>query len=271
MEQVSQFWLAVALVLYFPGLVHTLWNLLTHRIRFQRLAQTTFTLGVILEIVWVVDFARLTQRVPTEQVGGTIVLFGLVVALAYLLVSRIYQFETLGLFVYPVVFLTTLVGIVYGRTTKPSAVSFMDAWLFLHVVFILLGFSALFLTFGSSILYLVQEWRLKKKKFDRALRPLPPLMVIDKVISRSMILGFVFVTIGMAAAIVWASGSGQEWWSDPRIHISLLTWFTYLAMVALKQSAGWRGRKAAWMVLCVVSFSAITWVTHAGLGDLVQR
>jgi ABC-type uncharacterized transport system permease subunit len=48
--------------------------------------------------------------------------------------------------------------------------------------------------------------------------------------------------------------------------ISFLTWGIYLAMICLRVTAGWRGRKAAIMTLTVVGFSAITWAAHARLG-----
>ena len=38
---------------------------------------------------------------------------------------------------------------------------------------------------------------------------------------------------------------GTSWISDPRISISFITWGIYLAMICLRVTAGWRGRKAA--------------------------
>jgi hypothetical protein len=37
-------------------------------------------------------------------------------------------------------------------------------------------------------------------------------------------------------------------------------------MMFLRASAGWRGRKVAVLTLAVLGGSALTWVTHAGLG-----
>jgi len=57
----------------------------------------------------------------------------------------------------------------------------------------------------------------------------------------------------------------SRWISDPRIAISFITWGICLAMVFLRITAGWRGRKAAIMAITVLGCSAITWVAHNGL------
>ena len=43
-----------------------------------------------------------------------------------------------------------------------------------------------------------------------------------------------------------------------------------MALVVLRTTAGWRGRKAALMTVTVLGFSAITWAAHARLGLLIH-
>jgi ABC-type transport system involved in cytochrome c biogenesis permease subunit len=61
------------------------------------------------------------------------------------------------------------------------------------------------------------------------------------------------------------------WLSDPRIAISFFTWGTYMAMMFLRTTAGWRGRKAAIMTVTVLGFSAITWAAHSQLGAILLK
>src|SRR2546430_12974962 len=60
---------------------------------------------------------------------------------------------------------------------------------------------------------------------------------------------FPYTTLFRSAVIVgstWAFVElGTRWVTEPKIAISLFTWGIYLAMVFLRVSAGWRGRKAA--------------------------
>jgi ABC-type uncharacterized transport system permease subunit len=147
-----------------------------------------------------------------------------------------------------------------------------NAWLLLHVLLVLIGYTALLLTAVGSVFYLIQERRLKAKRPARIFTKLPPLGTLDKLITQSMSLGFVFITLAVVAGSTWAYvESGTRWIREPKIAISLMTWVFYMVMVFLRATAGWRGRKAAVMAITVLGCSAITWATHAGLFVRLKR
>jgi ABC-type transport system involved in cytochrome c biogenesis permease subunit len=83
-------------------------------------------------------------------------------------------------------------------------------------------------------------------------------------------LGFVLFTLGVIAGSTWAFMSLKDnWIRQPSIVISFFTWGVYLAMICLRVTAGWRGRRAAIMTLTVIGFSVITWAAHARLGTIL--
>jgi ABC-type uncharacterized transport system permease subunit len=140
-------------------------------------------------------------------------------------------------------------------------------WLGVHILLVLAGYAALSLTAVAACAYLIQERRLKRKQTSSLLERLPPLATLDNLISKSLGLGFAFLTLGLVFGIMWAvlySGS-NSWIRDARITLSLFTWALLLVMMILRASAGWRGRKAAVMALAVLGCSALTWAAHAGL------
>ncbi len=62
--------------------------------------------------------------------------------------------------------------------------------------------------------------------------------------------GFVFITLGVIVGSTWAFIEyGTRWLGQAKIAISLITWIFYLVMIFLRMTAGWRGRKAAFMAL----------------------
>ena len=78
--------------------------------------------------------------------------------------------------------------------------------------------------------------------------------------------------LAVVAASTWASiYLKTEWIGQPKIVISFFTWGVYLALVFLRTTAGWRGRKAAIMTVTVVGFAAVTWAAHARLGNLLFK
>jgi ABC-type uncharacterized transport system permease subunit len=62
---------------------------------------------------------------------------------------------------------------------------------------------------------------------------------------------------------------GIAWIRQPQIQISFFTWGIYMAMVFLRTTVGWRGRKAAIMTVTVLGFAMITWAAHARLSSML--
>src|SRR5208282_6065458 len=101
---------------------------------------------------------------------------------------------------------------------------------------------------------------------------LPPLATLDNMITNAMSFGFVFITLGVIAGSTWAFIDARTAWiSDPRIPLAFITCGFYLTMVFLRQTAGWRGRKAAIMAVAVLGCSGLTWAAHVGLRSLLAR
>jgi ABC-type transport system involved in cytochrome c biogenesis permease subunit len=98
------------------------------------------------------------------------------------------------------------------------------------------------------------------------------LGTLDTIITQSMNAGFVFITIGTITGVIWAFiESGTGWIGNPKIAFFLFTWAVYLAMIFLRVSAGWRGRRIAWLAVTVLGCSVATWATHATLGSLLRK
>jgi ABC-type transport system involved in cytochrome c biogenesis permease subunit len=190
----------------------------------------------------------------------------------FLFVYWRYDFASLSVCIFPLVFVMTQVGAMQTPMLSWPSPSVRSAWLLLHVMMILSGYAALLLTAVASVFYLIQERQLKMKKGVKLFSRLPPLGTLDNLITNSMGFGFVFITLGVIAGSTWASiESGTAWIKDPRIALAFITWGFYLTMVFLRATAGWRGRKAALMAVAVLCCSALTWAAHVGLRQMLAR
>jgi ABC-type transport system involved in cytochrome c biogenesis permease subunit len=132
---------------------------------------------------------------------------------------------------------------------------------FVHVVLIFTGYAGLFLSFGASLLYIVEERALKSKRMSSWLtledqgpkKGLPSLQTIDDICYNSLLFGFPFMTLGLAAGSVLAIEKyGPLFFYDPKILLSLAMWAVYLLLLYMRWSSGWRGRRAA--MLATVAF-----------------
>ena len=265
-------WLRVAALFYLLGLVDALAAVVRGRSRLFPLALGMFYTGAIFQFVAIVEDGLATRHFPANDFYQSASLCALLIAGAFLLLYWRYKLESLGVFVFPLVFLLTLVGGLRGPGASWTSPEVRGAWLLAHVVLVLLGYAALLITGVASVLYLVRERRLKHKTSRGALERLPPLGVLDELTWKTMAAGFVFITLAVIAGTTWAFVEWKKRWiSDPRIVISLATWGLYLVMVFLRFHAGWRGRKAALMVIALGGCSALTWAAHTGLRQWLSR
>ena len=271
MRDMSIFWLRVAVVLYSAGLMDAVWNAIRRDARIFPTAMGAFRVGVVIHMVAIVELWFGLGHVPADNFYESMSLCGFFLAVVFLFVEWRYRFNSLGVAFFPLVFLMTLVGATELPVAGWQDPAVRGLWLTVHVLLILSGYAALALTAVAALFYLVQERRLKLKKTGAISDRLPPLATLDNLITRAMGTGFLLITLGLVAGSTWAFiESGTGWITDPKIAVSMATWLFYLIMVFLRTSAGWRGRKAAVMALCVVGCSALTWAAHVGLRPLLE-
>jgi ABC-type uncharacterized transport system permease subunit len=268
MLESSTFWLRIAACLYAVGLLHSILTAMRQQRTAFPLALSAFRLGVVLHGVAIVDLGVALNAIPVDTVFHTLSFCAFLSAAVYLVLEHRYRFAGAAVAVFPLVFAMTLAGAMGTPVSAPADARLRDVWLVVHIVLVLAGYAALLFTAVASFAYLVQERRLKSKQPSALLERLPPLGTLDAMVSKSLDLGFAFLTLGLLFGIIWAFiYLDGDWIANPNITLSIVTLALLLIMMFLRASAGWRGRKAAVMSLAVLSCSALTWVTHAGLGS----
>jgi len=272
MAEMSVIWLRVAAALYSLGLLHAILTLVRRKEHLFRVALSAFTLGAVFHFVSIVEEGILNNRCPIANFYETLSMCAFLTAVLYLLVHWRYKLASLSVFIFPLVFVMALVATLGNPVSAWSSPVVRNAWLTVHIVLVLLGYAALAFACAGSVLYLFQERELKSKKPRAFYLRLPALGALDDLVSKSMALGFVLITLAVIAGSTWAFIEVKsDWIRQPKIAISFFTWGVYLALVFLRVTAGWRGRKAAILTVVVVGFSALTWAAHARLGALLFK
>uniref|UniRef100_A0A7V6A6F0 Heme exporter protein C n=1 Tax=Desulfobacca acetoxidans TaxID=60893 RepID=A0A7V6A6F0_9BACT len=142
---------------------------------------------------------------------------------------------------------------------KPLMPALKSNWLLVHVITAFLGYAAFGLAFGAALLYLATG------STKQAANPTRPLL--DRLIYRAAVIGFLFLTVGILTGAVWAETAWGRYWSwDPKETASLITWFIYAALLHARLVQGWQGRPIAW--LAVAGFIAVLF-TYLGVGFLL--
>jgi cytochrome c-type biogenesis protein CcsB len=181
---------------------------------------------------------------------------GFLLVTVFLAVQLRRPLTALGAVVSPLAFGFTLAAVAVYRGAEPLPPALRSVWLPVHIVLAFLGDAVFALAFGASLLYLVQERRLKARHGRGFLRSLPSLEALDRFNYNCLVWGLILLTLGIVSGIVWAhSAWGRFWSSDPKLVFSLVAWGIYVVLLQGRMTAGWRGRRAA--TLTIAGFAVI--------------
>jgi ABC-type transport system involved in cytochrome c biogenesis permease subunit len=165
--------------------------------------------------------------------------------------------------IFPIVFVLTFTSALGQKPVTLTSPLLRNGWIFVHVVLIFTGYAGLFLSFGASLLYLVQERALKSKRPTTLLTWLPPLQTIDDIGYRALLFGFPFMTFGLVTGSVLAIEKyGPMFFYDPKILLSFIMWAVYMLLLYTRWSSGWRGRRAAFMATFAFVIAIGAWAAN---------
>lgn len=255
-------WLRFALGCYFIGLVYAFVALTRTSDLFSRIALHAATLGMVFHFVSLVETYSVDQA-AWASVHNAESLLAFLSMIFFMVIYSIYKTTAPGVVVFPIVFFLTFVAAVDEQPVLLTSFVQAKGWLIAHIILIFTGYAALLLSFGASLLYLIQERRLKAKNPTSLISFLPALEVIDQIGYRSLLLGFPFMTLGLiTGSIVAMSAYGHIDFLDPKILLSLLMWAVYMLMVFTRWNSGWRGRRAAFLATFAFVAAIVAWAAN---------
>ncbi|HVI09971.1 MAG TPA: cytochrome c biogenesis protein CcsA [Candidatus Binatia bacterium] len=258
----SLLWLRFALACYFVGLVYAFFALRRTNDLFSRIALHAASLGMVFHFVSLVELF-LSDRAVRASVNNGESLLGFLSMTFFMVIYALYKSTSPGVVVFPFVFFLTFVAAAGEQPVLLTSFVQAKGWLIAHIILIFTGYAALVLSFGASLLYLLQERRLKAKNPTSLISFLPALETIDQIGYRSLLLGFPFMTLGLiTGSVVAISAYGHVDFGDPKILLSILMWVVYMVMVFTRWNSGWRGRRAAVLATCVVVAAIVAWAAN---------
>ena len=253
-------WLRVALGCYAVGLLYALVALTRSSDMLNKIALLSAYLGMVFHFVSLAEAMRLSGQITLTSVHNAESVLAFLLMVVFMIVYLVYKTTSPGIIVFPIVFLLTLIATIGQQPTLQIPPDVRKSWIIVHIVLIFTGYAALIVSFGASVLYLIQERTLKSKNMAGILSRLPALQVIDEIGYRSLLLGFPFMTLGLIAGTMVAQVTfGRVNFLDPKILLSLLMWAVYLLMVYTRWNAGWRGRRAAYLAAGAFVAAIVAW------------
>ena len=200
---------------------------------------------------------RASGHAPWSNMWEFTVAFAGGTSLAYAVFERWYGQRTLGAFVQPVVLgLLAAAAAFFPSDVRPLVPALRnEPLLTAHVAMMVLAYSALSVSFGAAVMYLVQG---ERNRFSR----LPRAAVLEEVGYRAVMVGFPLLALGIALGAYWANSAwGRYWGWDPKETSSVVTWLIYAGYLHMRGLRRWQGTRSA--VLLVVGFLAVLFTYFA--------
>ncbi len=191
------------------------------------------------------------------------------ISLGQLLIEREYQSPIIPSIAIPIELLTIAFAcFVLPEDLKLSSnlvPALRSSWLIMHVSVVMLSYAALIIgsLLSASVLFINKSQPLQIRSSSTGIggfkisnsyslkNIIQPIEFshseeLDTLSYRSILVGFVLLTLGLISGAVWANEAWGTWWSwDPKETWAFISWLFYAAYLHMRISKGWQGRRPA--------------------------
>jgi cytochrome c-type biogenesis protein CcsB len=224
-----------------------------------RMAISLTVLAALLHTGGVLTRGLSVMRWPWGNMYEFSCAFALAAVLAFLgLLASGRKVRWLGLPVVLAVLLTLGLAVTVLYTDSEQLVPALHSyWLAIHVSGAIICGGAFYAAFAATVLYLFKDTYEKKAaagapdgRLATVWQRLPAGANLDKLAYRINALIFPLWTFTIVAGAIWAESAwGRYWEWDPKETWAFITWVAYAAYLHARATAGWKGRKAAYLAL----------------------
>jgi ABC-type transport system involved in cytochrome c biogenesis permease subunit len=253
-------WLVVAV--YILALVYYVRAFRSGRASESVRAGQLMTLASGLHFFYLVYLAIFTGYLPVTDVFESITtcvwLFGAV----YLSLEWRLKERSLGAFILPIIITLQAISNFFLDLNHELPAILHNVVFEIHVLMILLSYSAFAISFIASLLYLLLSRDIERKSLGIFYRRLPSLAFFDSLSNFAVNLGLVFLTIGVGLGIYNGVTASETFFSswDPKFIAVALTWLIYAFHLVFRRASGWQGKRVA-----VISLLGFGWVLFSFL------
>jgi ABC-type transport system involved in cytochrome c biogenesis permease subunit len=264
----------IPLVLYAAALVAYAWHFAQRNSVVGRSA-TTLLVAAALSHTFVIGMLTMeVGHVPVTGAASAISTFVWLLALSYLYVEMTTDERAMGVFILPL--LVALQALPAFRPgIEDRAPVLQGPWFGLHVSSLLFAYASFALACMIGITYVLLFKEIKAKHLGFFYARLPSLQVLDRMNQRAIVIGWIFLTVGLIVGGIWAAQARGAYGAvdprvqaisleDPKIFVAVLCWFVYSFELFAARRIGWGGRRAAYLsalgfVIVLFNFVPITY------------
>ena len=219
--------------------------------RLEAVGFSLTVLGTLLVTLAAILRGLASQRVPL----GNMYEFGLsgaaVALIVYVVMVKLSGVQWLSVPVLAIVLLVLGLSISTYVPAGPLVPSLNTFWKYIHVTSVIFAAGFFIVGAAASALYLFKNRAEQKGMESGLLSRFPASGKIDQISFIAIGIGFPLWTFGtLITGPIWAHYAWGRYWAwDPKEVWALVTWIVYAGYLHARVTAGWKGRRAAWIGL----------------------
>jgi ABC-type uncharacterized transport system permease subunit len=199
-----------------------------------------------LHLLYLVLLTVRWQQLPAANVSQGLSFVAFSVIVVYAIVERLGNERSTGFWLVSIAFFFSLLSSILTGPSPPRHELLHNPLFFGHAVLALLGYAAFAVAASYAFLFLRLYRELKAGRFSLFFGKLPPLEVLERMMSGALTVGFVALTGALIAGVVWAREVlPGAWLGDTKIVATLVTWGLYAGALLLRRLRRWQGREVA--------------------------
>ena len=250
----------VPLALYALALIAYIWHFAQRQPSSGHAATSLLVAGVLSHTFVIGMQTMQAGQVPMTTVASAISATVWVLLLAYLYTEMTTDERAMGAFILPLA--VALQAIPAFKPAVEENVSVLQGPLFsVHVLSLLFAYASFALACVIGITYVLLFKEIKAKHLGFFYARLPSLQVLDSMNQRAIVIGWIFLTIGLFVGWIYATQAGHDprvqamSLRDPKILMAVICWAVYSFEAFAARRLGWGGRRSAY--LSAVGFAIV--------------
>jgi cytochrome c-type biogenesis protein CcsB len=222
----------------------------------RKIASIVFFLATASLTLAVIARGISAERIPLGNMYEYSITGAMTFALAYLIIGLKFDLSWLGLpsSILILLILGSAITLLY-RPSAPLVPALQSSWLVIHVSSAILSGGIFLLSNTVAGAYLWLDRIERKGERSEFAKKFPSLESLDQLSYRLVAFVFPLWTFAVISGAIWAEAAwGRYWGWDPKETWAFITWILYASYLHARVTAGWKGRKAAW--LCLIAGSS---------------
>jgi ABC-type uncharacterized transport system permease subunit len=140
----------------------------------------------------------------------------------------------------------------------------------LHFLAAMLAYSLLTLSALHAIFMGFSENALHKRQMKRSLASLPPLLTMESLLFRMLLLGFILLTLTVGSGVLFSEALfGKPLTLDHKTLFAFASWGIFATLLVGRHAWGWRGKRALRWTLAGFSLLILAYVGSRFVAEVI--